>query len=83
MGFQRRVHLAMAANWGKRIVKATQRKWEGGMSHKLNMRSSHVSVPKRTPNRHSKTVARKYQRHERNHSGSRCCKGKKECTVPC
>ena len=55
-------------------LKETQRKWEGGMDHKRNMRSSHESVPKRTPNRHWKTtVARNYQRHVRNHSGLRYC----------
>ena len=36
-----------------------------------------MCVPKCIPNRHSKTVAREYQRHVRNHNGLRCCKDKK------
>ena len=48
-------------NLGICTVKATQ-KWEGGLGHKRNMRSSHMSVPERISNRYSKTVARTYQR---------------------
>ena len=62
---------------GKCTVKATKRKWEVGMGHhKRTMRSSHVSVPKRTPNNYSKIVARSFQRHVKNHSGLECCTDK-------
>ena len=40
--FQCCVHLAVAANKGKCTVQTTQRKWEGGMGHKRNRKSSHM-----------------------------------------
>ena len=58
---------------GKCTGIATQSQWECGMGHKRNRRSSHICVPKRTQNRYTKTVARKFKRHVMNHSGLGCC----------